>query len=182
MMNADLTTIATIGWWSSFSSGLFTSISAITICPLLYTFNSNASITYFSWLVVASSYFVSTICNKYVVKQTQKNITDAFYADLAVAYAAMYACYECAVYYLQLTYVVRRATEMSIATSLIRDEPGTPIFAIDLLGYFWLSVSTIFLALSMEGRSNATKNKFLVSLLYFHGMQVAHASLFQLFP
>lgn len=165
-----LSTIATIGRWSSLCSGLFTLISAITICPLLYTFNHHSNITYFCWLIVASSYLLVTICHKYVVKFT-KNLTEEFYAELSVVCALMYACYECAVYYLQLTFVHRGA-----APSMIQDEPGTPIFAVDIFGYFWLSVSTIFLARSFfeEGKSNnaatATKTKFLQYLLYVHGI------------
>jgi len=93
-----------------------------------------------------------------------------FHADLAATFAIIYACYECAVYYLQLTYL-RRTSDL-VGKSLIADEPGTPIFAIDLLGYFLLSVSTIFLALSLkqeEEKNEEHKHKFLKYLLLFHG-------------
>lgn len=62
----------------------------------------------------------------------------------------------------QLTYI-SRATD-PIGISLIQDETGSPIFAIDI--YFWLSVSTIFLGLSLGNN----RDPFLKKMLYFHGI------------
>lgn len=97
-MNSDVSAIATIGKWSSLSAAFFTAISAVAIYPWYFDFDSNGSVNYFCWLFVASSYLITTICNKYVVS-LQKNILDSFYAELAVTFAMLYAVYECAIYY-----------------------------------------------------------------------------------
>lgn len=161
-MSKDISTIATVGKWSSLSGGIFTSISALAFFPIFFDFDSNGGINYFCWLLVALSYLLITLALKHIVK-TYGTIVEAFYSDVAATLATIYACYECAVYYLQLTYL-RRAPDPN-KISLIQDEPGTPIFALDLFGYFLLSVSTIFLALSIRDQDQ----KFLKYLLFFHG-------------
>lgn len=166
IMNSDIAPIASFGKWSSISGGIFTSISAISFFPLYYDFSSNSGVNYFCWLIVAASYLLMTLSHGHIVKTTRANkLAEVFYADVASALAIVYCVYECAVYYIQLTYL-RMAASESITTSLLQDEPGTPVFALDIFGYFWLSVSTIFLALSMESSHD---QKFLKYLLYFHG-------------
>lgn len=174
--------ITRVGKWSSICGGTFTAISAVAFFPLLFDFDSNSGINYLCWLLVALSYLIMAVSNKHAVMTSGNGLIVAaklFYADLAVTFATIYACYECAVYYLQLTYLRRiRSTDSFddiIGKSLIEDEPGTPIFAIDLLGYFLLSVSTVFLALSLAARqhgveeTNRDNYTVLKYLLLFHG-------------
>jgi len=171
----DISTIATFGKWSSLCCGSFTFVSAISIFPLFFDFDSNGNVNYLCWLFVSLSYLLVTISNAYVVKTTTQQhgfITkEAFYSDVAAAFATIYACYECAIYYLQMTYL--RRTVDPIGKSLFRDEPGTPVFALDLLGYFLLSISTIFVAFSLSKKKDEDHRhhgRFLRSLLLVHGL------------
>lgn len=165
-MSADTATaIATIGKWSGLIGGLLTTISAFS---LALDYNSTTGIDFLAWHLLAFAYLLITLCNKYVIKSTRAcTITEEFYSDVAAALAVIYACYEIAVYYLQLTYIrgARQRGADPIAISLVEDMPGSPIFAIDMLGYFVLSISTIFLALSLRNQNRV----FLTRLLYFHG-------------
>ena len=106
-----------------------------------------------------------TLANRHLIKARNDGTTGAFWADAAVAFAILYACYIPAVYYLQLTYV-RKARADPIALSIVQYYPGSAIFAVDILGYFLLSVSTIFVALSIS----ADDFRILTNMLYFHGV------------
>lgn len=64
----------------------------------------------------------------------------------------------------QLTYILKTTDPIEIK-SAFQDDGGSPIFVLDLFGYFWLSVSTIFLAMSI-----GKKDTLLKSLWYFHGL------------
>lgn len=161
-MSKNISAIASVGKWSSLYGGICTFISALAISPFLFDFDSNGGINYLCWFMVSLSYLLMTLSNTYIVK-THSNVTEAFYSDVASTFATMYACYECVVYYLQLTYL-RRATD-PIGKSLIEDETGSPIFALDMLGYFFLSVSSIFVALSLKNQDH----KLLKYLLFVHG-------------
>ena len=105
-----------------------------------------------------------TLAHRHLTKFSNESTIAAFWADAAVVFATVYACYIPAVYYLQLTYV-KRARADPVALSVVQYYPGSAIFAIDILGYLLLSVSTICLALSLS----ASDFRILTSLLYFHG-------------
>jgi hypothetical protein len=158
-MSQDIKQIARVGRWSSLLGGTFTFASAFA---LFYDFASNAGIKYFCWLMTASCYLTMTIAHKHAVK-TCGTRTEAFYSDLAATIATIYACYEVAIYYLQLTYL--RQTKDPIGMSLMKDEPSTPVFALDLLGYFLLSISTILVAFSIIEK----EPRLLRFMLLFHG-------------
>jgi hypothetical protein len=103
------------------------------------------------------------LASSHLIK-TRNNITYAFFSDAAVLTAVPYVCCACIVYYVQLTFV-RRAHPDPIALSVVGFKPGTAWFAIDLLGYTLLGISTIFLALSL-----GTNHTLLVRSMYFHGL------------
>ena len=104
------------------------------------------------------------LANSYLVK-TRSSITSAFYADAAVATAIMYACYICAVYYMQMTFV-RKARADPVALSIVEYRPGSAIFTVDILGYWLLAASTLLVALSLQGQNC----NLLTTILYFHGV------------
>ena len=106
-----------------------------------------------------------TLANSYLVKAQNRHDITSFHADTAHSIAIIYAVYIFAIYYLQLTFV-RRAHVSPIALSVVEYQPGSAAFAIDILGYVLLSLSTLFLASSLED----TDDRTLVGILRFHGL------------
>mmetsp|Transcript_3464 Transcript_3464/g.5518 ORF Transcript_3464/g.5518 Transcript_3464/m.5518 type:complete len:263 (-) Transcript_3464:932-1720(-) len=170
--NNDLRTIAEIGRWSAFLAGILTTIFALA---LFLDFNSNTGIDFFACFLLPFAYMAAVLSHRYLVT-AEKLMLSAFYADLSVLMAILYACYICGVYYLQLTFVRKttRATDshLRLAKFVVEYKPGTPIFPLDILGYVLLAVSTIFLALSISKHTadaNGKKWPLLINLLYLHG-------------
>lgn len=64
---------------------------------------------------------------------------------LTVSFAVMYAIFICFVYYTQLT-VVRLNLISADSLALIKMSPGAWLFALDMLGYTFLALSTVFAA------------------------------------
>jgi hypothetical protein len=99
-----------------------------------------------------------------------------FYADAAVLLAVMYACYICVVYYLQLTFVRAAVHADPLVHFVVEYKPGGPIFAVDILGYVLLSLSTIFLTWSLtedghfeDAARHVHRRRLLRRLLHLHG-------------
>jgi len=83
------------------------------------------------------------------------------YTHCAVAFAVMYATLNCSIYFVQLTFVAPRLARGDVeAIHLLLFLPHRSfMFAIDLLGYSWMSASTLFAAvgLPVSRVSNATR-------------------------
>lgn len=155
--------VANIGKWSSNAAGILTIAFAVST---LFDFDSNTGvgIDFFVCLLLPIVYLITTLANSHVVKSLN-NPLSAFYSDSAVLFAVVYTCYICAIYYLMLTFI-RLGNPHPIAQSIVKYKPGTAAFAVDILGYTFLGLSTTFFGLSID----ETPNKFLARLMYFHGV------------
>jgi hypothetical protein len=85
----------------------------------------------------------------------------------AVSFAAMYAIINASVYFIQLTAVVGAQLPDEIA-NLIDYRKFGMMFALDMLGYGLMAVSTFFTGLSFRAADRA--DKWLKGLLLAHGM------------
>ena len=83
------------------------------------------------------------------------------YTHCAVAFAVMYVTLNCSIYFVQLTFVAPRLTrgDLEDIHLLLFLPYRSFMFAIDLLGYTWMSASTLFAAfgLPISRVSNATR-------------------------
>ena len=158
----DKAAVQAIGHRTSISAGLLTIAFAIT---LTFDYNSDTGIDFFVCFLLPFAYLFMVLANSILINTAGNRITSAFYADAAVVAAIIYACYICALYYSQLTFV-RKAQADPIALSVVGYKPGNVIFALDILGYTLHSLSTIFVALSLEDQ----KHKILRNILHFHGI------------
>lgn len=87
-------------------------------------------------------------------------------ADVGMIFAAVYAVLVLLVYFSQNTYV-RLETLNEQASGILLFRPGSLVFCYDLLGYGMMSLSTLFLGLSMKPCSKP--DKWLRYLMMIHG-------------
>ena len=85
----------------------------------------------------------------------------------ALAFVAMYALCNIGLYFVQLT-TVRQQTLSAEAASLLDYRQFGMAFAIDLLGYCLMAVSTFFAGLTIAPRN--TGDRWLKALLMIHGV------------
>ena len=97
---------------------------------------------------------------------------------LAASFAIMYAVYICLVYYSQLT-VIRLGLVPRDALPLIEFKPGTWLFAVDMLGYTFLALSTLAASFLFNGKGLEGKIK---AFLIVHGALAIPVSLFPALP
>lgn len=108
---------------------------------------------YASSLGIALCYLTVTVANE--------SFSPSIYARLATMFASVYCAMVCIVYYTQLTFV-RLASPSPEALSVVAYPPGTAFFAIDIFGYFIMSISYIWLGLSI--RNDRTLQKMLIGM------------------
>jgi hypothetical protein len=101
-----------------------------------------------------------------------------FWGQAAVSFAVMYAVFICLVYYSQLT-VVRQGLVPKESLPLIEFTPGTWLFAVDMLGYTFLALSTIAAAF-LFGKKGLERS--IRVLLIIHGALAIPVSIFPALP
>ena len=142
-MNSTTVTAARVGMWSSAITGLIT---------LLFAFLLNVPYwDCFICMPLAISYIFITIGNKYTV--TGGKIV---FADATVVLAAIYCTCGSIVYFVQISFV-RLADASPEALSVVQQYPPSAFFAIDMLAYTFLGISTVFLAISLNDNNKILK-------------------------
>lgn len=97
---------------------------------------------------------------------------------ITVSFAVMYAVYICLVYYSQLT-VIQLGLVPRASLQLIEFIPGSWLFAVDMLGYTFLALSTIAAAFLFNKKGiEGTIRVFLI----IHGALAIPVSLFPALP
>ena len=162
MNESSMQVVARLGRTASVLAGLFTCTFALA---LALDFNSQTGIGYVVCFFLPLAYLIMTLANSYLVKARSGDTVSSFYADAAHSIAIVYAVYIFACYYIQLTFV-RQARADPIALTVVEYKPGSALFAIDILGYILLSLSTLFLASSLKG----TGEHGLIGALRLHGL------------
>ena len=148
--------VARLGRTASVFAAFFTCTFALA---LALDFNSQTGIDYVVCFFLPLAYLIMTLANSFLVKARSGDTVSSFYADAAHSIAVyIFACY-----YIQLTFV-RQTRADPIALTVVEYKPGSALFAIDILGYVLLSLSTLFLASSLKG----TGEHGLIGALRFH--------------
>lgn len=93
---------------------------------------------------------------------------EAAAAQTGVAFGVLYAGFVTTVYFIQLTTVLHQSATPDILKVLTYQELGSLMFNIDLLGYGLMSVSTIFVGLTLVGKGKP--ERWLKILLIVHGV------------
>jgi hypothetical protein len=89
-------------------------------------------------------------------------------AQVGVAFAVLYAGFVTAVYFVQLTTVLHQTASPDNLGPLTYQNLGSVMFNLDLLGYGLMSISTVFVGLTIVGNGRASM--WLRFLLIAHGI------------
>jgi hypothetical protein len=157
--------LKSIGSWAAvFSAGLGIAysvpqiLSAVNLIPhpqdLYWLFTPS--------LLLAPAFLVTMICLHYAADSAFKLLT-----AIGVAFAVLYAADVTIVYFTQLTMVLPAQLENEVnEKQVLLFDRRTFLMAIDCLGYFFMSLSTLFAAFAFRGE----KNKWLYRGLLYNGL------------
>jgi len=162
-------TVLNTGIFSAIGAIICTVLFAIFLFPGIYILDMLA---YLVSLILSFSIVIMTVALKFSLSKDK-----SFLSSLAVIFSIIYCVLVSIVYYVQISVV--RLADLSNEQLLIVSyaPPGTVFFALDILGYFFLCVSTVFIALSME-----KKEKVLRILLFINGSLAPAVFIFPLLP
>lgn len=124
--------------------GLFGLLMAAS---LIFTQADLSNLSYLVGFLIAPS-FVTMMTAIFYYASDEKKI----WAHLGVLFSVVYAAMVLFVYYLQLVVVGTKSLQAS--SEILKPfvyMPGTPIFAIDILGYGFMALSTFFAAFVFDG-------------------------------
>ena len=146
-----------LGLWSS---------TTLTIAVVLFAVMMLARLDYgaYAMSMVISWAYVVLACSFSATARPD----EAAAAQTGVAFGVLYAGFVTTVYFVQLTTVLHHNAAPDIMKLLTYQELGSLMFNIDLLGYGLMSVSTIFVGLTLVGRGKP--ERWLKFLLIAHGV------------
>ena len=97
---------------------------------------------YASSMGIALCYVTLVVANE--------SISESVYARLATTFGIIYCTMACIVYYTQLSYVRLGSPSQEALALVSYSHTGSALFAIDLLAYFFMSLSVLCLGLSVK--------------------------------
>lgn len=152
-----------IGFWAALLAvlevavfGLLLTINLWVNSPLLN------QLSYFVCFLLAPT-FITLMTAVYYYAPEQKKI----WGHLGILFSVVYAVMVLIVYYLQL--VVVSTNSLQASSEIIKPfvyTPGTPVFAIDILGYGFMALATLFAAFVFGG---SKIQDWIKGLFIFHG-------------
>lgn len=168
----EKTAVVKIGFWSAVLVIAFTSVFAISILPFIG--RSFLNISFLSSFFLAIAFAVMMTSVLHTVPDDRR-----IWAHIGQVFAIIYAALNTSVYYIQL--VVVSTGSLKLPEDFVRPltfSPGTPVFAIDMLGYGFLTLSTLFAAFSFSGGKTEI---WIKRLFILHGIFVIPTLLFPAF-
>lgn len=152
-----------IGFWSSIV--LTISVISFGICMIFNLFGLDT--LYYSFIssfFIAPSFICLLIANYFYAKPERK-----IWGLTALCFSIIYAVLVMLVYYVQITFVKnQQAVLTEDILSVVKFQPGSALFSLDLLGYAFMALATFFGGFVFESR---TKNsRWIKRLLLIHGI------------
>lgn len=158
--------IKTIGFWAAVTSLVFALGYCVT--QLLSSFKVLPHPQDLFWLFLPSlflapAFVITMICLHYTVAEHEK-----IWTALGAAFAIMYGVLVDLVYFTQLTVVVPPELRGEIdSTHVLIFESKTFLMAVDCLGYFFMSLSTLFAAFAFR---ESASHKWLYRGMLWNGL------------
>ena len=155
-----------IGRVAALTISIVTIVFAITLIWEVVNFSEFAkAVGYIACLILAICVVIMMACF-YEVTQNQLRI----FGLLALVSSIIYAPFCVSAYFLQLSTVALNPINLSgEVIEAINFAPGSPIFALDMLGYCFLCFSTLAAGFALT----EAKHKILRILCFFHGALAA---------
>ena len=170
-MTEDIEAISKAGKISSLLAGICTVLFGLLI---ILDFATPTIMFQFIVCFILAISFVVVVNSLYSIADPKHKL----WGRLTVSFAIIYAVYICLVYYSQLT-VVRLGLVPGDYLPLIEFTPGTWLFAVDMLGYTFLALSTLAASFHFRGKGLAGKIRV---LLIVHGALAIPVALFPALP
>jgi hypothetical protein len=138
-----------LGYWMAIVVALEVAVFAVELAWYLIAPSAALNnVSYIACMLLAPSYVTMLACVPLVSPKGTRSFTRA-----ALGLAAMYGVLCAGVYYLQLSVLRLGAYPASAdAMGMIRFTSGSPAFALDMLGYTFMCLSTLVLVPSIVGR------------------------------
>lgn len=159
-------TVQKIGWWAATFSLLFA--LGYCVAQLLSTFTMLPHPHDLFWLFLPSlflapAFVVTMICLHYIAAPSVK-----IWTALGVAFALLYCADVSMVYFTQLTVVIPPLLKEEInETHVLAFHTKSFLMAVDCLGYFFMSLSTLFASFAF-----AHTGKWLYRGLLYNGLLI----------
>lgn len=153
---------STIGRWAALSIAIETGVFAVTLAwGILFHTQLDQILGYIASLLLAISVVIMMACFYAGLEGRQRIL-----GLLALAAALLYAPFCISTYFLQLSIVGLNPLGLSAEViKALTFEPGSPTFALDMLGYGFLCLSTLAAAFALTD----PRDRFLRNLCLFHG-------------
>jgi hypothetical protein len=138
-----------LGYWSSVAVTVCVALFAAELVWNLVAPSAAAdNVSYIVCLLLAPAYVTMIACTPLVSREGSRSFTRA-----ALGLAAMYGVLCPSVYYLQLSVLRLGMFPASAdALSMLHFAPGSPAFALDMLGYTFMCLSTLALVPAIAGK------------------------------
>jgi hypothetical protein len=151
-----------IGRVAALAIAIVTTVFAISLIWEVIAFSEFAkNLGYVASLLLAISVVIMMACF-YDVTREQLRI----FGLLALVSSVIYAPFCISTYFLQLSTVALNPLDLSSEVlEAINFMPGSPVFALDMLGYFFLCLSTLAAGFALT----EAKDRVLRALCFFHG-------------
>jgi len=153
---------STIGRAAALSTAIATTIFAISlIWEVINLSEFTKSLGYVASILIAISVVIMMACFYDGSREHLK-----IFGLLALVASILYAPFVISVYFLQISTVALNPLNLtSEVLEAITFKPGSPVFALDMLGYFFLCLSTLAAGFALT----ETKDRILRVLCFFHG-------------
>ncbi len=154
--------VVAIGWAAALAAAVETVVFAFSLVwGLVFHSAFDQNLGYAASLLLAVSVVTLMAC---LYSRTPQELH--VYGLLALTAAILYAPLCIGVYFIQLSIVALNPLQLSADVMKALDfEPGSPAFAIDMLGYGFLCLSTLAAAFALV----SPRDRALRALCFFHG-------------
>ncbi len=153
-----------IGYWSSMLSLIFAiaySIPQLLSAAKLIPHPQDLYWLFVPSLFLAPSFLIAMICLHY-----KANINKRLFTAIGVAFAILYCANVSLVYFSQLTVVLPAQLKNDVSEKqVLLFDRRTFLIAVDCLGYFFMSLSTLFASFAFQSES-----KWLYRGLLYNGL------------
>lgn len=129
-----------IAFWSTVGTALCAFTFGVNL-----VMKASSNIDYAASMGIALCYLSTAVANyEFTPRQ------DRIYSRLSIVFGSIYCTMVCIVYYTQLSFVRLGSASLEILSIVAFEPPRTVFFAIDMLGYFFMSLSVLCLGLTVS--------------------------------
>lgn len=170
----DKNLVCRIGFWSAIL--VTVTVLAFALFLIIGLFGPDTSLySFISCFILAPSFVALMAANHYYAAPEKK-----IWSLLGLSFAVIYAVFITMVYYLQIAVVQNTSIQLSADTlKILKYMPGTAIFALDMLGYAFMSLATLFVAFIF---GNSSLEKWIKRLLIISGLFFLPSLIFPALP